>query len=165
MEHSKIDWLQGYDYAQNGVYFITVCTQNRYEWFWRNNVVGADTIRPDTPLPLSEYGRITEKAIQSISKYYPSVVVDHYCIMPNHIHIMIAIQQNHNGRILSAPTISTIIGQMKRWVSKQIGFPIWQKSFHDHIIRNQTEYRQIWQYIEENPLKWELDCYYHHPKN
>ena len=46
MEHSKIDWLQGYDYAQNGVYFITVCTQNRYEWFWRNNVVGADTIRP-----------------------------------------------------------------------------------------------------------------------
>lgn len=66
------------------------------------------------------------------------------------------------GRIVSAPTVSTIIGQMKRWVSKQIGFSIWQKSFHDHIIRNRAEYRQIWKYIDENPLKWELDCYYNH---
>lgn len=156
--------LPGYDYSQNGVYFITVCTQDRYEWFWRRNV-GADTIRPNMPPLLSEYGRIVEKAIQDISIHYSGVDVEHYCIMPNHIHIMIAIQQNHNGRMVSAPTVSTIIGQMKRWVSKQIGFSIWQKSFHDHIIRNRAEYRQVWKYIDENPLKWELDCYYNHPEN
>ena len=156
--------LPGYDYTQNGVYFITVCSQNRCEWFWKKNV-GADSIRPNcTPL-LSEYGKIVEKAIQSIPKHYPDVDVDHYCIMPNHIHILISIHQNHNGRIISAPTISTIIGQMKRWASRQIGIPIWQKSFHDHIIRSREEYRQVWRYIDENLLKWELDCYYNHPAN
>ena len=156
--------LPGYDYTQNGVYFITVCSQNRCEWFWKKNV-GADSIRPNcTPLS-SEYGKIAEKAIQSIPKHYPDVDVDHYCIMPNHIHILISIHQNHNGRIISAPTISTIIGQMKRWASRQIGIPIWQKSFHDHIIRSREEYRQVWRYIDENPLKWELDCYYNHPAN
>ncbi len=49
---------------------------------------------------------------------------------------------------------------MKGFVSKQIGFSIWQKLFHDHIIRNEDEYRQIWNYIDTNPLKWHEDCFY-----
>jgi len=86
--------------------------------------------------------------------------VDKYVIMPNHIHLILKIERNINGRIISAPTISTVVGQMKRKISKLVGFDIWQKSFYDHIIRNQHDYQQIWKYIDDNPLKWELDKYY-----
>ncbi len=58
------------------------------------------------------------------------------------------------------PTMSTIVQQMKGVVTKRIGFSIWQKSYHDHIIRNEKEYLKIWEYIENNPLKWEEDCFY-----
>ena len=59
-----------------------------------------------------------------------------------------------------APTISRIIQQFKGAVSKQIGFSMWQKLFYDHIIRNEQEYQKTWEYIDTNPLKWELDCYH-----
>jgi len=49
---------------------------------------------------------------------------------------------------------------MKRKISKILGFDIWQKSFYDHIIRNEHDYLQIWKYIDDNPIKWELDKYY-----
>lgn len=58
------------------------------------------------------------------------------------------------------PTISRIIKHMKSKVSKQVGCSIWQKSFYDHIIRNQRDYERIWQYINDNPIKWTLDEYY-----
>lgn len=40
------------------------------------------------------------------------------------------------------------------------GRKIWHRSFHDHIIRNEGEYQKIWEYIDTNPLKWQLDCYH-----
>lgn len=49
---------------------------------------------------------------------------------------------------------------MKGYVSKQIGKPIWQRSFYDHIIRNEQDYNEIWQYIENNPQKWSEDRFY-----
>lgn len=58
------------------------------------------------------------------------------------------------------PTISRIIQQFKGAVTKQIGFALWQKSFHDHIIRDEREYEKIYAYIETNPLKWREDCFY-----
>lgn len=61
---------------------------------------------------------------------------------------------------MRAPTISTVINQMKGYTTKQIGFPIWQKSFHDRIIRDVAEYRRAWQYIDENPARWDEDAYY-----
>ena len=83
--------------------------------------------------------------------------------MPNHIHILLYLSYN-DGRIISSPTInkpiSTIIGQMKREISKKIGIPIWQKSFHDHIVRNKKDYEEISKYIYENPIKWQYDCFY-----
>ena len=59
-----------------------------------------------------------------------------------------------------APTISTIVQQLKGIVTKQIGFSIWQKLFHDHIIRGAQDYQKIWEYIENNPILWEEDCFY-----
>lgn len=61
---------------------------------------------------------------------------------------------------MHAPTVSRIVQQMKGIVTKQVGAPIWQKLYYDHVIRNQHDYEQIWKYIDDNPLKWELDKYY-----
>ena len=146
--------IKNYDYSTPGAYFITVCTANREKIFW--NGVGADSIRPGK-LPLSSSGKIAEQAVLQIASHYENIVVDKYCIMPDHIHLILRIESNISGRIISAPTISTVVGSMKRWVSKQIGKPIWQKSFYEHGIRNQQDYDEIWTYIDNNPLKYELN--------
>ena len=146
--------LQGYDYSQNGAYFITVCTANKEKIFWEN--VGADIIRPQD-VHLSPIGEIAEQGILQIAAHYENVVVDKYCIMPNHIHLILYVESDMNGRMISAPTVSTVVGSMKRWVSKQIGRQIWQKSFYDHVIRGEKDYLEIWEYIDLNPLKWRED--------
>ena len=64
-----------------------------------------------------------------------------------------------------APTISRIVQQIKGVVTKQIGYSIWQKLFHDHVIRGENDYLKIWQYIDDNPAKWEEDCFYVALKN
>ena len=80
--------------------------------------------------------------------------------MPNHIHLLILIKDiDSDGRIISAPTdskkrLEIVIGQMKRWVSKQMGFSVWQKSFYDHIIRTENDYLDAWSYIDSNPRLW-----------
>ena len=145
--------IENYDYSTPGAYFITVCTANREKIFWER--VGADIIRPQN-VPLSLIGKIVEQGILQISSHYENIIVDKYCVMPNHIHLILRIESEIDGRILSAPTVSKVIGSMKRWVSRQVGRPIWQKSFYDHGIRNQQDYDEIWQYIENNPLKYAL---------
>ena len=145
--------IKDYDYSTPGAYFITVCTANRDKIFW--NGVGADIIRPQN-VPLSNAGKIAEQAIVQITDHYDNVTVDKYCVMPDHIHLILRIESNIDGRIISAPMVATVVGSMKRWVSRQIGRPIWQKSFYDHGIRNQQDYDEIWQYIENNPLKYLL---------
>lgn len=82
--------------------------------------------------------------------------VDKYCIMPDHIHIILVIDADAAGRTQFAPTISRVIKQFKGAITKQIGRPIWQKSFYDHGIRNQQDYDEIRQYTENNPLKYVL---------
>ena len=156
----KPNRLPEYDYSQNGAYFVTACTAEKKPLFW--DTVGADIIRPQMKdddfvlrLPLSEYGRIAEQGILNIPQCYPSVTVEKYCIMPNHIH-MILLFSDERGRLIAAPTLSRVVGQMKRWVSRQTGVGIWQKTYFDRVIRNDAEFREIWQYIQENPLKYLL---------
>lgn len=151
--------LQAFDYSGDGAYFVTVCTAQNKNIF--ANLVGADIIRPNGTINLSEYGFIVDKAINSIARIYPNIEVQKYCIMPNHVHmILLVLPTRDSGRMISAPTLSTIIGQMKRYVSKECGFSVWQKSFYDRVIRDRDEYEKIWQYIDENPLKWHFDKYY-----
>ena len=145
--------IEDYDYSTPGAYFITICTVNREKIFWDS--VGADIIRPQN-IPLSTAGKIVEQGISQIAEHHDNVFVDKFCIMPDHIHLILRIESNIDGRIISAPTVSKVIGSMKRWVSRQVGRPIWQKSFYDHGIRNQQDYDEIWQYIENNPLKYAL---------
>ncbi len=80
--------------------------------------------------------------------------------MPNHVHLILTITVDECGRMISAPTVSNVVGSMKRWVSKELGVSIWQKSFFDRVIRGEKDYLEIWQYIDENPLKWVSDELY-----
>ncbi len=145
--------VKDFDYSSPGAYFITVCTPNREKIFWDG--VGADIIRPEN-VPLSSLGKIVKQGILQISNHYKNLFFDKYCIIPDHIHLILRIESNIDGRIISAPTVSAVVGSMKRWTSKQIGRPIWQKSFSDHGIQNQQDYNEIWMYIENNPLKYLL---------
>ncbi|MBQ6796258.1 MAG: transposase [Clostridia bacterium] len=147
----KPNRLPNYDYSRSGAYFITVCTKDKACIFWDD--AGATIGRPQ----LSQYGEIVNSAILNIETLYPYIRVDKYVVMPNHVHILLMCD---NGRAMHAPTISTVIQQFKGAVSKTVGSPVWQKSFHDHIIRNQQDYNNIWTYIDTNPLKWENDCFY-----
>ena len=154
----KPNRLKDYDYSQAGAYFVTVCTKDR-ECILSEITVGASIARP-FEIVLSDNGKIVDKAINNISEIYPSVTVDNYIIMPNHIHLLIQIHNSDSGRPMVAPTVSTVVQQMKGYVTKQIGYSVWQKLFHDHIIRNEEDYLKIWDYIEHNACKWEDDCFY-----
>ena len=165
MEHPKRkpNRLKTFDYGSAGAYFITVCTKDGDPLFWNEDTeamirtcllsyqpVGANRIRSF----LSEAGQIVDRAIQDISLRYQNVKVDHYVIMPNHIHILLRICET------SERSVSDIIGQTKRRISKELSKSMWQKSFYDHIVRDEEDWRRIWTYIENNPAHWEQDCFY-----
>lgn len=110
--------------------------------------------------------------ILSVVKKYPCVKVDKFVIMPNHIHIIFEISSdlllnNNKGRGDPSPTISNVVGWLKYNITKEINRnhgilyrKIFQRSFHDHIIRDEKDYLKIWEYIENNPAKWKEDCFY-----
>jgi len=150
--------LEGYDYSSCGAYFITICVANRNALLWEN--VGANCVRPNESLPLSNIGKTIYNEVQKLNTIYENVIVDKYCIMPDHIHMIIFLTHNECGRTQFAPTLSRIMKQFKGSITKQIGFTIWQKSFNDRIIRNEKGYQEVWQYIDTNPLKWEEDRLY-----
>lgn len=154
--------LKNYDYSRNGAYFVTICTHNRKYIFWKNYDtyrVGAAFGGPHEKILLTEYGKIVKDELMRIPSIYTDVVfIPKFVIMPNHIHLIIVINSyNEKGPPKAAPTIGRIINMFKGAVSKKSGFRVWQKSFYDHIIRNNEEYRIYWQYIESNPENWEND--------
>lgn len=146
--------LKGYDYSSVGAYHITICTKDKRMLFWNN--VGATCGRPNNQYQLSDYGRIVENEIQKLNSVYNALKVDKFVVMPNHVHMIVSIIPDEFGRPQVAPTIPRVIKQFKGSISKQIGFSVWQKGYNDHIIRGQQDYDEIWQYIDENPLKWFL---------
>ena len=154
--------LKNYDYSQAGYYFITICNKDKKNLFWN---VGAHLWSSETfglqfkKQILSNIGEVIDKEINKINSIYKNVEIDKYVIMPNHIH-MIIVLYDEKGRSQTAPTISRIVQQFKGSISKQVGFPLWQKLFYEHIIRNQEEYEKTYEYIQTNPLKWEEDKYY-----
>ena len=114
------------------------------------------------PGRLNAYGRIAEENLMKITELFPSVHIDKYVVMPNHIHGIFIVTDSEESRLKD---LSVIIGQYKMSVTKIIrniepGRIVWQRSFHDHVIRNQKSYEKIWTYIENNPQKWEEDCFF-----
>ena len=150
----KQNRLTGYDYSQPGCYFVTICSRDREHLF--GCVVGADVlIGPH--VQLSEIGAIVEQTISQISS------VDKYIVMPHHVHILLRLPVANNGPMgTSAPTQSVpwIVRYLKRTVTMACGKTVWQRGYHDHIIRSEADYLRIWDYIDTNPAKWREDCYY-----
>lgn len=152
----KIIRLQNYDYSANGAYFITICTHNREHLF---GSVGADSIS----------ARMVKKVYGEIIGKYDNVFSPISVVMPNHFHSIIIIERNDTEVV---PSISKIVQEFKRYTTceyiklvkngilKPFDKRIWQRSFYDHIIRNENDFNEIWMYIENNPLKWQEDCYY-----
>lgn len=134
----KSNRLMGYDYSQNGAYFITVCIQDRQTLLGEISVKSNPTHPEDTAVLIpSELGRFMIIAIDNVT-YHEQMPYE----------------------TLVLPTVSRIIKQWKGVITKKAGFSPWQKSFHDHIIRNTRDYMHIREYIENNPAQWELDCFY-----
>ncbi len=117
---------------------------------------------------LTKYGSIAEKYIRQMSEFYENVSVDKFVIMPNHIHAILCItdkknELEHGTSRTPSPTNSTISGfvsTFKRFCNKEYSENIWQRSFHDHIIRGERDYKEIWEYIVTNVLRCEMDDFY-----
>lgn len=136
--------IPNYDYSRKNYYFITICTHHKKCLF--GNV--------DAHSPI---GKIVQDHIEQIATHYQSVKVDKYVIMPNHIHVILCL--NCDRQI----DIEQVVGQFKAGVTRDIRkcYPeleIWQRSFHDHVIRSQGDHERIWLYIEGNPQRWAEDC-------
>ena len=165
----KLNRLKNYDYSSNGLYFVTICTQNRIQCLSEiiivnDNIVGNAALGVPHVI-LTEYGKIVNDNIRKINEIYRYVSVIKYVVMPDHIH-MILFVSDHEDNVGGTPraafptkSVSQIINALKSISTKQIGFSIWQKSFHDHIIRSEAELREIWQYIDNNPINWANDIY------
>jgi len=151
--------LQGYNYSQPGYYFITVCVDGGYEMLGR--VVGDAVLCVPPCVELSEIGKIVQTYLEKMNTVIERAFLENYVIMPNHVHLLIALKGGTQRT--ASPTkaiVPRIVHGMKFVVTKQIGYAIWQRSYHEHIVRNETEYRHIWRYIDNNPTKWAEDRYF-----
>ena len=168
--------LKNYDYSTPGMYFITLCTKHHKELLSKIEV---GTGLPDCPKnKLTQYGEIANSQLSAMSDYYENIKIEKYVIMPNHIHMIIHILEKEIAYGQSGtpvPTISSeaksklemsnslipkFVATFKRFCNKEYGENIWQSRYHDHIIRNTADFEKIWNYIDTNPLRWELDCFY-----
>jgi REP element-mobilizing transposase RayT len=164
IHHRKSIRLKGYDYSQNGAYFLTICTRNRELYF-------------ETYSGLKE---IVEQNWVKLPGRYPNLVLDEFIIMPNHIHgiitvgatLAVALNNRAGARpgagARPAPTVGEIIGTFKSlcvndWLIylkenkiDEAG-KFWQRNYYEHIIRNENQLTKIREYIQNNPLKWSLD--------
>ena len=147
----KQNRLKGYDYSQNGIYFVTMCSKDKHELF-SHIVVGDGLARPE----LTDIGNEICNVIDYVNNRYNQCKIIQYVIMPNHVHLLIQIA----GRASPSPTVGNIVGGIKSGVSRIVGFSPWQRSFHDHIVRNEEDYSRIAEYIQNNPALWQDDCFY-----
>ena len=125
----------------NGDYFVTVVTKGREHLF--------SEIERDGSLHLTEYGKIAEKSLQTLPEHFPKVEIMSSVVMPDHVHMIVRIRP-------PGPSLYTVIGAWKAGISRRLGRPVWQRSYYDHVIRNEQDYNDICKYIETNPLRWAM---------
>ena len=148
--------LKEYDYSTPGAYFITICTKNKEKLLSRIIVGEGLCALPQNIL--APIGKEIENSIQYINDNLTGVKIDKYVIMPNHIHLIVIIDDAGGHR---NPPLQNIIGQLKSYTTNKFAGILWQRSFHDHVIRGEKDYQKIWEYIDTNVLRWEQDCFYH----
>ena len=159
--------LKNYDYSAPGAYIITICTREK-------RCILSEIVKPDgrdvgeglapPVVRLSAVGRVAEEQVLSLSSRFPGLSIDDYVIMPNHIHLLVSLHRDPGGASPS-PTAGTnvvnAVRTLKSLPARLSGTgPLWQRSYYDHIIRNEDDYRQIAEYIEANPARWVEDRFY-----
>jgi REP element-mobilizing transposase RayT len=171
----KRNRLSDYDYSENGAYFVTVCTQNRICCLSKIVTDGAET-----KLIHTKAGQFVDHFIREIPNKYPTVSVEHAVVMPNHVHLLIMIHRNggtgdpsptvcaeKGGTGDPSPTLGNVIGWFKYQTTKAINEGLtrqpgqfWQRSYYDHVVRDEEDFLIRWNYIEGNPSRWENDEYH-----
>lgn len=158
----KPNRIPRYDYSTPGAYFVTICARKRQKIF--GYLVGGGAL--DAPrMCLSEKGAIVEKNLLSGNRI-PGMRVDKYVIMPNHLHFILVIDSE--GASWAPPPTRTpanaklphFVSVFKRFCNKDAGENLFQRSYYDHVIRNEADYLNIWEHIDTNPAKWETDCFF-----
>lgn len=149
-----------WDYTRPASYFVTFCTAERAPLL--GSVLEAPDVFSDAVVRYSRTGELCREVIGQMATEGLAQFESHV-IMPNHVHLLVSIERSElEGKGVS---ISGLVGKIKGRVSflahrEGISGKIWQRSFHDHIVRNQSDYDRICEYIANNPKKWTLDRYY-----
>lgn len=153
---------QGFDYSEFGAYFLTICTHDKEKLFWDMNDVYKRTPKNEfaplierDDLPLTKLGKIVEQNLEIWANTYNNFEMIDYVIMPNHIHLLVSIVIDEKNPNNDNPNISRMVAQFKAKVTKEWGKSIWQKSYYDHIIRNEKDFDECLKYIESNPIALE----------
>ena len=155
--------LKEYDYSTNGAYFVTICTKCKRHILSTIRVGGGILDAPY--IELTEKGEIVREQFEIMNHLYEDINVKHYVIMPNHIHFIIEIKKSGGTSGRPSPTrsnsaLSKYVGTFKRFTDKKCGDDIWQRSYYDHIIRNEADFIEKQNYIINNPAKWLEDEYF-----
>ena len=149
--------LPDYDSSSPGAYFVTICTHDRHCILFEITV--GEGLAPPA-VKLSPVGQCVKEQLLALPKRYPSVHIDNDVIMPNHIHFLVSFNTDSGGASPS-PTLFDAVQSLSTRLSRGIlgNMPLWQRSFHEHVIRNDNDHREIWEYIDANPAKWADDHY------
>ena len=151
--------LKLYDYSTAGAYFVTICTQNRRCLLSR--IVGRGLAPAE--IQYTEYGQIAREQIFLLEQRYPSLKIDQYVIMPNHIHVIMLLEETAGDS--QRPMITDIVCTYKSLTTRECKKvrpidKLFQTSFYEHVIRGREDYDEIAEYIVNNPKQWELDKLY-----
>ena len=149
--------LKGFDYTTPGAYFVTVCIKDKKHILAEISKCVGEGLCALPEYTLSPIGQEVENSIAYINQSNENVVISKHVIRPNHLHMIVEMTDAGGG---GTPPLQSIVGRIKSYTTKKYGAILWQRSFHDHIIRNETDYQKIWGYIDTNVLKWEQDCFF-----
>ncbi len=145
--------LPGFNYSQAGYYFITICTYKQQDLF--GEVI-------DDQMVLNPMGELVKQEWQGLVAHYKGLILDEYIIMPNHLHAIVIINDEGTNSVIKQGLFEIIRG-FKTWSARKVngrfarpGVPLWQRSFYDHIIRDETDLNNTREYILNNPVKWAL---------
>ena len=136
--------LENYDYKEGNTVFVTVCVADRKKLL--GSIQKPPSAAEEPVIQLSEMGRIVSFYTETICG------VIKYVIMPNHVHMIV---ENAEGESISAK-----LRAWKSLITRKIGVGIWQRSFYDHVIRDEEDFRIRWKYIDDNPARWASDPYF-----